>query len=172
MKTNLGNIHYPFNSKDLVGSLPIVAPCNAHTMPIQQHSSALAAQGFYGAGIAFKPFGHQFYSPVTGSLDSLPATCHQIRIRAKNGLMLHIEFGTDTQNLMAAGFKHAAKEKQKVKKGDLLFEFDLARMQHQLPDTLSFMTIVNSDKLSEIFPFYHQVIALEDPVMCIKSRSK
>ncbi|WP_111978490.1 PTS sugar transporter subunit IIA [Algibacillus agarilyticus] len=165
-------IIHPFSQADLTGSFAIAAPCNAHVKPLAQHPRPLVANGYFGTGVMFEPFGYKFYSPLAGVLTHMPQTCHQIKLKSKQGIQLHIEFGQQTENLMATGFKLYKSTGDKVEKGDLLFEFDLARMKRELPSIISFLTITNTQQLACIFPFYHEVHAITDNLLNLKVRSK
>ncbi|AWB67660.1 hypothetical protein C2869_14980 [Saccharobesus litoralis] len=166
------DIIHPFGKKQLQGSYAIPAPCNASIKPLSEYPRPLVADGYFGQGIMFEPFGYKFVSPLTGVLDHMPATCHRIKLTSKQGLKIDIRFGLETESLMATGFKCFVKTGDVVQQGDLLFEFDLARMKRELASLASYLTITNSHLLESIMPYYHEVRAQEDPIMSIKPRRK
>ncbi len=172
MQAGPSKIETQFNADDLKATTAILAPCNASVKPLSEHPRALVRDGFFGDGLMFIPYGYQFFSPVNGVLTHFTQTCHQLTIRSSHGLRLHIEFGIGIERLMSCGFKVKVKQGQKLKAGQLLFEFDLAYLQNQQADLRSFISITNSKHLGSIYPFYHEVRAVDDAIMNIKAQAK
>ncbi|NTS76035.1 PTS glucose transporter subunit IIA [Catenovulum sp. SM1970] len=158
-------INADFSAADIQGCAKLVSPCHGKVTSLNQHPRAMVKDGFFGPGLCFLPHGYQFFSPATGVIEYMTPCCHRINIKTHRGLKLHIEFAINTETLMSTGFKPKVEQGQQVKAGQLLFEFDLAYLKSELDDLTSFLTITNGDKLTAIYPCYHQVRAKDDALL-------
>lgn len=111
-----------FNKKD-DGNI-LVAPCDGKLIDITDVNDDVFAQKMMGDGFAVIPKGNCIYSPCDGEISLVFKTKHAIGIKLKNGMKVLVHIGVDTVNLNGKGFEVYKSEKQKVKKGSLLVEFD------------------------------------------------
>ena len=146
-------------------SLP--SPITGNLLPLEQFPCDAHKNKLFGEGMALAPSGYQIYSPFNALVEELPLTCERIRLRAKSGIRLQIQFGVGTQKLMGEGFKAKVKERQVIKRGQVILEFDLPKLKQKLDTTLCALTILNSEKLTGIVPTYHHVVAMEDQMMTL-----
>jgi len=78
-----------------------------------------------GSGLAIIPSDGKVYAPFDGELSVLFPTNHAIGLTSEDGLEVLVHIGVDTVKLNGQGFKNYFNQGDKVKKGDLLVEFDL-----------------------------------------------
>lgn len=79
---------------------------------------------FPGKGFAIKPDSGNIYAPFDGVVRFTFGTKHAFEIVSNNGLQVVVHVGLGTVNLRGEGFETYYDDGQKVKKGDLLLEFD------------------------------------------------
>jgi len=102
----------------------IASPVTGKVIPVEDVSDQTFADKVLGDGIAVEPTEGKVYSPVDGEISSLIDTFHAVGITSAGGAEILIHVGKDTVELKGRYFKSHVKEGQKVKKGDLLLEFD------------------------------------------------
>ncbi|MCE1649580.1 PTS glucose transporter subunit IIA, partial [Enterobacter hormaechei] len=81
---------------------------------------------------------------------------------------LFVHFGIDTVELKGEGFKRIAEEGQRVQKGDLVLEFDLAFLEERAKSTLTPVVISNMDEIKELTKVSGSVTVGESVIMRIK----
>ena len=148
--------------------LNVYAPCNAKVTELSNHPNQLVKDGFVGKGISFIPTGSQLFSPISGQIIYFPQTCEQLRIKHPSGLLIHIEFGINTANLMAESFRKLKSAGQTVKRGELIFEYNLPLLNNKLTSLMSYICIANLNQEFEFSSRLHSVKAIEDIVFTIK----
>lgn len=79
---------------------------------------------FPGKGFGIIPTSNHVYAPFDGKIKYTFVTKHAFEIASENGLKLIIHVGLGTVNLRGKGFETYYNDGQKVKKGNLLLDFD------------------------------------------------
>lgn len=153
--------------KETQKRIALLSPLSGTLVPLDDFPNSPHQARMYGEGIAIVPSGFKVHAPFNGVVEELPVTCERMRLRASNGIRLQIQFGVHADKMMGQGFRRHVREKQQVRKGDLLLELDLPLLKKKLSSSLCAMTILNSDKLSGIVPSYHQVVSMEDTMMTL-----
>lgn len=103
--------------------LEIFAPADGELMKM---SSVVDENGrpFPGRGFAIKPSMGRIYAPFDGQVKFTFGTKHAFEIVSDNGLQVIVHVGLGTVNLRGESFETFYDDGQKVKKGNLLLEFD------------------------------------------------
>lgn len=148
-------------------ALPITSPLSGSVVQLDDVPHELFKQRLFGEGIAVLPSGYQVFSPFNGIVTEFPELANQIRLKAKNGLLLQIQLGIDSHLMMGEGFKRYKFAGDRIQKGDVLAEFSLAKMKQALPSILCPVTLINSEKILGIQGHYYSVLAQEDTIMTI-----
>ncbi len=148
--------------------LDVLSPCNAKLTPLNTHCNPMIQDGLLGQGVCFYPLSSQILSPVQGKIIHLPATCDQIRIQHQSGLLIHLEFGIDTRQLMGKSFIRYKAEGDQVTPGDLLFDYNLPMLNAELTSTQSFIGIANLIEKFDFIPYYHRVKAKTDTAFTVR----
>lgn len=107
----------------------IVSPVTGKVIPIEDVSDKTFADKILGDGIAVEPSEGKVYAPADGEISSVIDTFHAVGITSAGGAEILIHVGKDTVELKGRYFKSHIKEGQKVKRGDLLLEFDLGSIR-------------------------------------------
>ena len=147
--------------------IDISSPLTGKVLPLDEVPHALFTARMFGEGIAIKPTGYQVLAPFAGTMLHFPELANQLRLKAKNGLQLQIQLGIDSHLMMGEGFKRVVKQGEHFEQGQLLAEFNLAKMKQQLSSILCPITLLNSDKVKGLQGHYFHVIAGEDKMMTV-----
>jgi PTS system beta-glucosides-specific IIC component len=106
-------------------SIEILSPVEGDIIPLENLEDAAFSSGTLGKGIAVKPSKGVIVSPTDGVISAFFHTKHALGIKADNGLEILIHVGMDTIRLEGEGFTSKAEQGQRVKKGQVLLEFDI-----------------------------------------------
>jgi|GEM_PF-80822 len=102
----------------------ISSPLNGKLIPLNEVNDPVFAGGAMGRGAAVKNPEGKVYSPFDGEITVFFPTGHAIGLKSDDGIELLIHVGMDTVKLNGEGFTPKAEAQQKVKRGQLLLEFD------------------------------------------------
>ncbi|WP_029684758.1 PTS glucose transporter subunit IIA [Tatumella saanichensis] len=150
------------------GSVEIIAPLSGEIVNIEDVPDVVFAEKIVGDGIAIRPNGDKMVAPVDGTIGKIFETNHAFSIESDSGIELFVHFGIDTVELKGDGFRRIAAEGQKVKKGDVIIEFDLPLLEEKAKSTLTPVVISNMDEIHELVKLSGPVTAGETPVIRIK----
>ena len=131
--------------------ITIFAPMNGEAVELSKVNDPTFAGGMLGQGMAIVPSEGKLYSPIDGEVSSIFETKHAITLTNPQGVEMLIHIGIDTVNLGGKYYTPKVKDGQKVKKGDLLIEFDVEKIKQQY-ETVTPILVVNPDAFSEITP--------------------
>lgn len=130
--------------------IEIVAPITGNLLPIEEVPDKVFSQKMIGDGLAIEPIEGKVVSPIDGTVVTIFPTNHAIGLITKEGLEILIHIGLDTVELNGLGFKHIIEKDRKVKKGDLLMEFDKDLIIEKGKSPITPIIITNMDKVSRI----------------------
>ena len=122
----------------------ICAPVTGHAVPVSEVSDPTFGQEILGKGIAIKPTVGKVFAPCDATVDMMFDTGHAVSLVADCGAEILIHVGLDTVNLKGEHYKVIAKNGDKVKKGDLLMEFDIDAITAAGYDIITPVVICNS----------------------------
>lgn len=108
------------------------------------------------------------YSPVNGTISSLFPTKHAIGILSDLGGEILIHVGIDTVNLEGKYFKNMVEEGQKVKRGELLLEFDISEIEKAGYKTVTPVIVVNTDEVNVNILQENREVDLNDKILVLK----
>ena len=154
--------------KSSSGNIEIIAPLSGEIVNIEDVPDVVFAEKIVGDGIAIKPSGNKIVAPVDGTIGKIFETNHAFSIESDSGIELFVHFGIDTVELKGEGFKRIAEEGQRVQKGDLVLEFDLALLEEKAKSTLTPVVISNMDEIKEMTKMTGPVTVGETVVIKIK----
>lgn len=106
----------------------IYAPIKGTIKPLKEVEDDAFAQEVLGKGVAILPEEGKVYAPFDGTVMSLFPTKHAIGIVSDNGCEVLVHIGMNTVQLNGKYFKAHISQGDKVKKGQLLLEFDLLKI--------------------------------------------
>ncbi|HIY19385.1 MAG TPA: beta-glucoside-specific PTS transporter subunit IIABC [Candidatus Blautia avistercoris] len=115
--------------KKMVNKMEIGSPVKGEVIPLESVKDDAFALGALGKGAAVLPEEGKVYAPADGEVATLFPTYHAIGIQTDGGAEILIHIGMDTVQLNGAGFRAAVKQGDRVKKGQLLIEFDKTEIE-------------------------------------------
>lgn len=128
------------NGKDV-----IFAPVSGEVIELSRVSDATFAAGILGAGMAVVPAEGKIYAPFDGTVDMVYDTKHAIGLTSSNGTELLIHVGINTVELNGQYYKAFVSNGEKIKKGDLLLEFDIEKIRNAGYDITTPVIVVESE---------------------------
>ncbi len=105
-------------------NIRISSPLNGTLIPLNQVDDPVFGGGAMGRGAAVKNPEGKVYSPFDGEITVFFPTNHAIGLKSNDGIELLIHVGMDTVKLNGEGFTPKAAVGDRVKRGQLLLEFD------------------------------------------------
>lgn len=105
-----------------------------------------------GDGIAITPAEGHVYAPVDGIIRVAYPTGHAVGIASDDGEELLIHIGIDTVDLEGKFFKLHVNQGMRVKRGDLLVDFDEPAIKAAGYDTTVMMIVTKSEHLESVLP--------------------
>jgi PTS system glucose-specific IIA component len=137
-------------SKTKKAPLQLTVPMKGQIIDITEVPDAVFSNKYVGDGVAIYPTEGKVYSPVNGEVLLVAETGHAIGIKTKEGFEILIHVGLDTVNMHGEGFEILISEGDKVKKEQLLMNFDLELVKAQAKSTVSPIVISNMEVVEQI----------------------
>ncbi|WP_461199102.1 beta-glucoside-specific PTS transporter subunit IIABC [Enterococcus sp. N249-2] len=149
-----------------VGSRELItAPIKGEIMPLSTIDDEAFSLGILGKGIAILPEEGKVFSPVDGTVTTLFPTLHAIGLTGDNGLQILIHIGMDTVQLGGEGFVAYVKQNERVKKGQLLLEFDVDLIKERGFSIITPVVITNSNDLVRVEETKANKVAINDDLL-------
>lgn len=143
----------------------VCAPVAGEAVAISQVSDPTFGEEILGKGIAIKPTDGKVVAPCDATVDMMFDTGHAVSLVASFGAEILIHVGLDTVNLQGKHYTVHAKSGDKVKKGDLLMEFDHEAIKAEGYDIITPVVICNSGDFGTFKTFVDKTVATGDPVI-------
>ena len=123
-----------------------VAPVTGNVIPVNQVKDEAFASEAMGKGVGIEPENGKVYAPFDGNVDAVFPTGHLVGLSDGNGAEVLIHIGVDTVKLEGKGFTIYVSQGDKVKKGDLLVEFDVELLKKEGYDTTVMFITTDTSK--------------------------
>lgn len=120
------------------------APMAGKAVPITEVPDPTFAEGMLGNGVAVIPTDGKVYAPCDATVDMMFETGHAVSLVADFGAEILIHIGLETVSLEGKPFTIHVHNGDKVKKGQLMIEADLAAIQAAGLNTITPMLVCNS----------------------------
>ncbi len=147
-------------AKEVIGS-----PLVGRLVPLSEVKDEAFAGGALGKGVAVLPYEGKVVSPVDGVLTTLFPTGHAIGITSDSGAEILIHIGMDTVQLEGKHFNAKAKQGEKIKKGQLLLEFDVEAIKNEGFEVITPVIVTNSQNYLEVIESKSEDIAFEEALL-------
>ncbi len=138
------------DSGKLVKRLEIASPIRGKVIKQADMKDEAFGSGALGKGVAVQPAEGKVYAPADGVISAFFPTLHAIGITTDSGAELLIHVGLDTVQLNGEGYKAAVSEGDRVKKGQLLLEFDIGLIESRGFSTETPVLVTNADDYLDV----------------------
>lgn len=130
--------------------ISITAPVPGKVVSLESIPDETFATGILGHGIAVEPSEGKVYAPFDGTCESVFDTHHALNLLSEDGVELLIHVGLETVSLKGEPFKAHVKDGDKIKKGQLLLEFDMEMIRAKGCKTVTPVIVTNEDDLAGV----------------------
>lgn len=117
------------HSKEEKQQEKIFCPVQGTIIELEEVQDEAFSGGMLGEGFAILPEEGKLFAPADGIIAAVFRTKHALAMESKEGAEILIHLGLDTVKREGQGFLMKVEPGQKVKKGELLCEFDLEDMK-------------------------------------------
>ena len=139
-------------------AIVIQAPLSGRVLPLSEVPDPVFSTGAMGAGLAIDPSDNKVYAPFDAKVVTVLPSKHAIGLLSDDGVELLIHVGLETVSLNGKPFTLHTESKARVKKGDLLLEFDPEVIRADGCDIVTPIIITNSKKFDEVLPFPQETV--------------
>lgn len=146
----------------------IYAPVEGETVELSKVEDEVFSSLAMGNGIAINPSKGEVKAPLDGEVTVLFPTGHAIGIKGDNGAEVLIHVGMDTVTLNGEGFDVKVKQGDRVKKGQVLVNFDIDFIKSKNLSTITPVVVTNTSSLKEVKPHDAGKVTNEDVIINIK----
>ena len=143
----------------------LCAPVAGNAVAVQTVPDPTFAEEMLGKGIAIEPTEGKVYAPCDATVDMMFDTGHAVSLIADFGAEVLIHVGLETVSLQGKHFTIYAKNGDKVKKGDLLMEFELEAIKAEGFNTITPMLVCNSDAYATFEMYINKPVTNADAVI-------
>lgn len=143
----------------------LYAPVAGNAVSVQTVPDPTFAEEMLGKGIAIEPTEGKVYAPCDATVDMMFDTGHAVSLVADFGAEILIHIGLETVSLKGKHFTIHAQNGDKVKKGDLLIEFDLEAIKAEGFNTITPMLVCNSSDYSTFETYIDKPVTAADAVI-------
>ena len=144
------------------------SPISGEMKLITEAPDPTFAEKMMGDGVVFFPTEGVVTSPCDGTVKMIFPTKHAIGIESNDGVELLIHVGIDTVKLNGEGFDVKVKQGDRVKKGQVLVNFDIDFIKSKNLSTITPVVVTNTSSLKEVKPHDAGKVTNEDVIINIK----
>ncbi|MDF3000937.1 MAG: glucose transporter subunit [Bacillota bacterium] len=148
----------------------VVSPFKGKTIKLENIEDASFSKGVLGKGIAILPTEGRAVAPCDGIVTALFPTGHAIAITSDDGCEILIHVGLDTVRLNGKYFTKKVQQGAKIKKGDVLVEFDIEGITKEGYSLVSPIIITNSDDYFDIIETMKENVDYFDQLIRVVSK--
>jgi glucose-specific phosphotransferase system IIA component len=132
------------------GLFIVNSPMKGNLVDLSLVPDEMFSQKMMGEGVAIEPTEGKVYAPCDGVVGTIFKTNHAVGMIADNGTEILIHVGIDTVKMNGEGFKGFVKDGVRVKRGQILIEFDLALIKARAKSSITPVIITNSADLKSV----------------------
>ena len=145
-------------------NIRISSPLNGTLIPLNEVNDPVFGGGAMGRGAAVKNPDGKVFSPFDGEITVFFPTHHAIGLKSDDGIELLIHVGMDTVKLNGECFTPKAEAGDKVKRGQLLLEFDPKGITKAGYETTTPVVVTNHQDFGDItFELNNQEVTSKAP---------
>lgn len=156
-------------TKQVPAEMTIASPLTGKVISVAEVPDEVFSTGMLGEGAAVVPSEYKVYAPFDGEIASIFDTKHAIGLVSDEGVECLIHVGLDTVKLEGKYFEAKKNTGDKVKKGDLMLEFDGDAIKAAGYDIVTPVLISNSDHYSDVAMTVEKKIKQGDALIRIQA---
>ncbi|MED2942281.1 beta-glucoside-specific PTS transporter subunit IIABC [Bacillus swezeyi] len=145
----------------------IYSPLQGDVLPLTEVSDKVFSSGALGEGVAVLPAKGIVAAPADGVVTTAFPTGHAYGITTESQAEILIHIGVDTVKLEGKHFDSKVVQGQKVKRGDILAEFDLEALIREGFDVKTPVVVTNSNQYSDVVQTDQKRVKTEDLIMIL-----
>ncbi len=145
----------------------VYGPMSGTVVPLNEVADPAFQTGMIGAGVAVVPSDGQVVAPFDGVVEMVFETKHAIGLKGDNGVELLIHIGLDTVELNGAPFQAFVHQGQRVARGDLLIQADLAAIRAAGRDVTTPIIVTNTKAFAAISPTTKRQVTPNDVLLTL-----
>lgn len=153
-------IHHPVRASDTV-----LSPLSGTVVALSDVPDPAFAAEAMGKGIAVEPAEGRIVAPFAGTVTVAFKKKHALAVVSDQGLEVLVHVGMDTVKLDGEHFTSYIQEGDRVSAGQLLLEFDIARIREAGYSTITPVIVTNTFDYSDIIPLQQTVVTHGEPLL-------
>lgn len=142
----------------------IYSPLKGTVIELAKVKDPVFAEGIMGPGVGIEPEEGRLYAPADGEIVTVFPTGHAVGMKTMDGMEILLHIGIDTVQLEGNGFQAFVKQGDYVKAGELLVEFDCAKIREKGYQATTMVLVTNADMLGSMNQPY---IGMVEPLTSI-----
>lgn len=154
-------------NNDNIDKNGIYAPVKGKAIPLSKVADPTFASGVLGCGIGIVPIEGKVFAPFDGTADMVYDTKHALGLTSESGIELLIHVGINTVELNGQFFNSFVNNGDKIKKGDLLLEFDIFKIREAGYDITTPVIVTNADDFEKINIESLDIVSTDEKVMVV-----
>ncbi|MGD8192121.1 beta-glucoside-specific PTS transporter subunit IIABC [Brevibacillus ginsengisoli] len=145
----------------------IVSPLTGAIKTLNKVDDQVFSSEVMGKGIAIEPTVGKVFAPADGIVSTLFPTGHAIGITSEQGAEILIHIGIDTVQLEGKYFSPKVQQDARVKKGDLLVEFDIEKIKEAGYQITTPVIITNTNQYIDIVETHQEKVEANDGLLTL-----
>lgn len=146
----------------------ILSPIVGSIVDLKDVNDPVFSSGAMGQGIAVKPSEGVVYAPADAEVTIAFATGHAYGLKTENGAEILIHVGIDTVSMNGEGFDQKVAQGIKVKAGDVLGTFDVAKIAAAGLDDTTMVIVTNTADYASVTPVAEGAVTKGEAVIELK----
>lgn len=128
----------------------IIPPVPGKVIPVENVPDETFSTGLLGHGFAIEPSEGKVFAPFDGVCVQVFETLHAMNLLSDGGAEVLIHVGLETVSLNGEPFKAHVKSGDRIKKGQLLLEFDMDLIRERGCPTVVPVLVTNADDFDSV----------------------
>ena len=147
----------------------ILSPIVGSIVDLKDVNDPVFSSGAMGQGIAVKPSEGVVYAPADAEVTIAFATGHAYGLKTTNGAEILIHIGIDTVSMNGDRFDQKVAQGIKVKAGDVLGTFDVAKIAAAGLDDTTMVIVTNTADYASVTPVAEGAVTKGEAVIELKA---
>ncbi len=146
----------------------VYSPINGEAIELEKVNDKTFASGALGKGFAIVPAEGKVYAPFDGTMTIVYDTKHLLAMTSNDGIELFVHIGLNTVELQGKYYTEHVKAGDVIKKGQLLMEFDIAKIKEAGYDMTTPVIVTNADNYAEVNAVKYGEIKAQEKAIVVK----